>query len=456
MAAIPGGVPIAGFISPTDSSDTYPVIDPLYGIDGYRSVSDHTIRNAIPDARRRFGMMVFTQNDSKNWTLDAGPWAGTDADWTEFTGGGGGSPGGPTDSVQVNDGAGGFTGDANFTFDGTDIFVGGELYVDPAGDIYNDGEFSQWGVSDFNAAATFNDSVTVNDDVTVNGDATVTDTFIAPSRQFNTAPAGNAYHGDVQTGTLGETVAIGEMVYFKSSDSKWWKTDADDVTKSGPVEIRCCVEAGNADAVVKLLSGGYVASGLFPTSPVGAPCCLSETAGRIVTSVTTTEDFVKRIVGYVLDSSGRIYFNPDDTYLIFRDGGNIKSINGVLAPTAADLQGLGLDVDAAGFRGVPPQNQSANYTIVAADAGKSINHLSGAGAGDTFTIPANASVAFEDGTLLHFANMDANAVSIAITSDTLYLAGTGTTGTRSLAQYGVATARKLTSTTWIISGTGLT
>jgi hypothetical protein len=52
--------------------------------------------------------------------------------------------------------------------------------------------------------------------------------------------------------------------------------------------------------------------------------------------------------------------------------------------------------------------------------------------------------------------MTSQVVTIAITTDTLYLAGTGTTGSRSLAQYGMATAIKLTSTTWLISGTGLT
>ena len=59
-------------------------------------------------------------------------------------------------------------------------------------------------------------------------------------------------------------------------------------------------------------------------------------------------------------------------------------------------------------------------------------------------------------TALTFVNMDSNNLSIAITSVTLYLAGAGTTGTRTLAQYGIATALKLTSTTWLISGTGLT
>jgi hypothetical protein len=38
----------------------------------------------------------------------------------------------------------------------------------------------------------------------------------------------------------------------------------------------------------------------------------------------------------------------------------------------------------------------------------------------------------------------------------MYLAGAGTTGSRTLAAYGVATAIKVTSTSWIISGNGLT
>lgn len=120
------------------------------------------------------------------------------------------------------------------------------------------------------------------------------------------------------------------------------------------------------------------------------------------------------------------------------------------------LHGSGLDADRPGFRGIPQNAQTGNYTLVAADAGKHLYHASGAGAGDTYTIPANASVAFEIGTAVTFVNLDSNAVSIAITTDTLYLAGAGTTGTRTLAQYGVATALKVGATEWIISGTGVT
>lgn len=108
-----------------------------------------------------------------------------------------------------------------------------------------------------------------------------------------------------------------------------------------------------------------------------------------------------------------------------------------------------------GYRNIPQNSQSVNYTAVLADAGKHILHPNGGGAGDTFTIPANASVAYDIGTVITFVNRDSNAVSIAINTDTLILAGTTTTGTRTLAQNGIATAIKVEATTWIISGTAL-
>jgi len=74
----------------------------------------------------------------------------------------------------------------------------------------------------------------------------------------------------------------------------------------------------------------------------------------------------------------------------------------------------------------------------------------------TFTIDSNANVAYEVGTAITFVNMATDSVAIAITSDTMNLAGAGTTGTRTLLQYGVATALKVSSTVWLISGTNLT
>jgi len=66
-------------------------------------------------------------------------------------------------------------------------------------------------------------------------------------------------------------------------------------------------------------------------------------------------------------------------------------------------------------------------------------------------------VAFPIGTMVTFVNDNAaGAISIAITTDTMRLAGAGTVGTRTLAANGIATILKLTATSWIISGSGLT
>jgi hypothetical protein len=109
-----------------------------------------------------------------------------------------------------------------------------------------------------------------------------------------------------------------------------------------------------------------------------------------------------------------------------------------------------------GYLNIPQNSKSAAYTTVLADSGKHIYHPASDANARTFTIDSNANVAYPLGTAITFVNMTAQNVTIAITSDTLYLAGTGATGSRTLAQYGVATALKLETTQWIISGSGLT
>lgn len=113
------------------------------------------------------------------------------------------------------------------------------------------------------------------------------------------------------------------------------------------------------------------------------------------------------------------------------------------------------NASSVGYTGMPQNAQSAAYTLVAGDAGKTIVHPITDNNARTFTIPANGTVPFPVGTTITFINM-INTVTIAITTDTMYLAGTGTTGSRTLAAYGIATAIKVTSTSWIISGNGLT
>lgn len=128
-----------------------------------------------------------------------------------------------------------------------------------------------------------------------------------------------------------------------------------------------------------------------------------------------------------------------------------KTINGANNTVTVD------GTNRVGYLNIPQNSQSAAYTLVLSDAGKSIYHPSADTTARTWTIPANASVAFPVGTAITFINdVGAGAITIAITSDTLVLSPTGATGSRTLAAGGMATAVKMTSTRWMISGAGLT
>lgn len=105
--------------------------------------------------------------------------------------------------------------------------------------------------------------------------------------------------------------------------------------------------------------------------------------------------------------------------------------------------------------GIPQNSQSANYTIAATDNGKSIDHLTGAGAGDVITIDSNVNLALPLGFTFSVFNEDSNSVTVSITSDNLYWLPYGTTGSRTIAQYGFMTFRKFSSTKWHCFGVGV-
>jgi hypothetical protein len=124
------------------------------------------------------------------------------------------------------------------------------------------------------------------------------------------------------------------------------------------------------------------------------------------------------------------------------------SITGAVTAPAVANSG-----DGYGYIGTPQASKADNYTLVLADAGKDIFVTVTA---KTITIPANSSVAFQIGTGFTVTNESAVTTTIAITTDTLILANSASTGSRTLAPYGVAVFKKITATKWIGSGNGLT
>lgn len=149
-------------------------------------------------------------------------------------------------------------------------------------------------------------------------------------------------------------------------------------------------------------------------------------------------------------------------------GANLTNLNGtnVASGTVADARlssqvvlkdGAISSVDNGdsadpGYRGLPQNLQANDYTCVLSDAGK---HIRMTATAKTITIPANGSVAYPIGTVLTFTTDSAVSATIAITTDAMILAGAGSTGSRTLAADSIATAIKLATATWMISGAGL-
>lgn len=140
--------------------------------------------------------------------------------------------------------------------------------------------------------------------------------------------------------------------------------------------------------------------------------------------------------------------------------GTTNFVNNVPAGFTAGWGEGSITVDGlneVGFKNIPQVSISSNYTCISSDSGKHILHPGSDTTARTFTIPSNASVAYQVGTALTFINQNgAGAITIAIATDVMRLAGAGTTGARTLAPNGIATAVKIAATEWLISGTNLT
>jgi hypothetical protein len=139
------------------------------------------------------------------------------------------------------------------------------------------------------------------------------------------------------------------------------------------------------------------------------------------------------------ETIGIAAFNKANTSLANATG----TLNGSLTVTGnyADSKGE--------LRDIPVDNKTSAYTLVSSDLGKTISITTGG-----VTVPASV---FAPGDAITIYNNSASNQTITQgASVTMYLAGTATTGNRTLAQRGIATALCIATNTFVISGAGLT
>ena len=131
-------------------------------------------------------------------------------------------------------------------------------------------------------------------------------------------------------------------------------------------------------------------------------------------------------------------------------GGNVLT-GGLISATGAIVSSDGISDSKGDVRSIPVNTQNTGYALVATDAGKMINMTTG-----NVTVPAGVfSSPYGQAITIYNDQNSSNAI-VQGSGVTLRLAGTASTGNRTLARYGLATVVCVSANTFVISGAGLT
>jgi hypothetical protein len=239
-------------------------------------------------------------------------------------------------------------------------------------------------------------------------------------------------------------------------------------TTSKTLQVNNTITLAGTDAsTLNIGGGGTLGSAAYTASTAYAPAAGSSsittlgtvTAGSFPAANLSGTTLASGVTGSSLTSVGTITSGTWSGSFGAVSGANLTSLTaaniaaGTLASTVLPAAGTVTTAGQLGYIGLPQTTNPGAYTLTAADNGKQIYYTT---TGQTLTIPANGTLALPIGFSCVIINAAGVTTSIAITTDTLYLAGTGTTGTRTLAPYGMATLVKIAGTTWTITGNGLT
>lgn len=278
---------------------------------------------------------------------------------------------------------------------------------------------------------------------------------------YNTPTMSSSGLLSLKLGTLTSTPSDSTDCYIGPSDTGGPTAVAGDlnlIPRSSigvPNSVNIFTGEGTPQLRLKIDSNGGVAIS-SPTSGMG----LLVNGGLRIASASPTVVASTPAVFSLEGATTRLYTGDGTGYsfaISFRTGSvttNIatfeETVGGVSVTTFRSGSLVQVGTLELGYRDVPQNSQGAGYTLALSDRGKHVSISTGG-----ITIPANGTTAFPIGSAVTIYNNSASNQTIAITSDTLRLAGTASTGSRTLAGYGLATLLKVNTTEWVISGAGL-
>ena len=243
--------------------------------------------------------------------------------------------------------------------------------------------------------------------------------------------------------TTGISVANGEKCVIAWNGSDYVKVASTSISiATGTLPVAnggTGLSSGTSGGVLAFTAAGTLAS----SAALAANALVIGGGAGVAPATTTTGTGVVTALGNATNATGGLVTVDGSATLVN------KTISGASNTLTVD------GTNSVGYLAVPQNAQTGAYQLVLADSGKQITKLGTTAY--TVTIPANGSVAFPIGTAVTFINTGASGnMTISITTDTLLLAGGGSTGSRTLAPYGMATAVKVNTTLWFIAGTNLT
>jgi len=222
------------------------------------------------------------------------------------------------------------------------------------------------------------------------------------------------------------------------------------------VTVTCILTSGTTAASWDIQYSGHSAvTGTGSEVLATSPTLVTPTLGAATATTVNKVTFTTPASGSTLTiADGKTLTASNSITIAGTDAKTLTVSNSItLAGTDSTTMTFPVASASIGYINIPVNSQSTAYTTVLADQGKTIQHPASDNNARTFTI--DGSVSYPVGTAITFINR-INTVTIAITTDTLTLAGAGSTGSRTLAANGMATAVKDASGTWMISGSGLT